>query len=90
MAAEDFTAAGGSMAAGSMAAGFGAAGFGATFHNGRFFGGFTGFGYPYFGDYDYGGYGPPYSQTWYYCSVPAGSYPYVTECSTGWVAVPAS
>jgi hypothetical protein len=29
------------------------------------------------------------SQTWYYCSDPAGYYPYVTQCNTGWQAVPA-
>jgi hypothetical protein len=33
----------------------------------------------------------PYaSQTWYYCSDPAGYYPYVTQCNTGWQAVLAS
>jgi hypothetical protein len=50
--------------------------------------------YPYWGDYpdyDYSGYSQPYaSQTWYYCSDPAGYYPYVTQCNTGWQAVPAS
>ena len=61
------------------------------FREGRFRGGFTGFGfYPYYGYYDYGGYGQPYSQTWYYCSDPAGYYPYVTQCNTGWQPVPAS
>ena len=30
------------------------------------------------------------SQTWYYCSDPAGYYPYVTQCNTGWQSVPAS
>ena len=65
---------------------------------GRFFGG-LGFGYygypygwdhnyPYYGYYDYS---QPYSsQTWYYCWDPAGYYPYVTQCNTGWQAVPAS
>src|ERR1700730_3872026 len=60
------------------------------------------YGYPYsdYGYYpDYGNhYGQPYSkhgqpnaaQTWYYCSNPAGYYPYVTQCNTGWQAVPAS
>jgi hypothetical protein len=57
--------------------------------------GFGYFGYPYGWDYypDYGYYGysqPYYSQTWYYCSDPAGYYPYVTQCNTGWQAVPAS
>jgi hypothetical protein len=64
---------------------------GDRFHEGRFRGGFTGFGfYPYYGYYDYGDYGQAYSQTWYYCSDPAGYYPYVTQCSTGWQTVPAS
>ncbi|MBV8133611.1 MAG: hypothetical protein JO282_14040 [Alphaproteobacteria bacterium] len=62
-----------------------------------FFGGAVG--YPwwgYYGDYGYPDYGyydysQPYSsQTWYYCSDPAGYYPYVTQCNTGWQAVPAS
>ena len=53
------------------------------------------YGYPYGGDYspDYGyyGYSQPYSsQTWYYCSDPAGYYPYVTQCNTGWQAVAAN
>ena len=57
--------------------------------------GFGFFGYPYGWDYspDYGyyGYSRPYSsQTWYYCSDPAGYYPYVTQCNTGWQTVPAS
>ena len=50
-------------------------------------------GYPDYGYYDYGqyNYGQPYaSQTWYYCSDPAGYYPYVAQCNTGWQAVPAS
>jgi hypothetical protein len=69
------------------------------FHNGRFhdnrffFGGSVAYpwwGYfPDYGYYDYS-YGQPYSsQTWYYCSDPAGYYPYVTECNSGWQAVPA-
>jgi hypothetical protein len=55
-----------------------------------FRGGFIG--YPWGGYYpDYGyDYSQPYSQTWYYCSDPAGYYPYVAQCSTGWQAVPAS
>jgi hypothetical protein len=71
-------------------------------HNrGFFFGG--GVAYPWLGDYPYGydgvyspeygyyGYSQPYpSQTWYYCSDPAGYYPYVTQCNIGWQAVPAS
>jgi hypothetical protein len=44
--------------------------------------------YPDYGYYDYS---QPYaSQTWYYCSDPAGYYPYVSQCNTGWQAVPAS
>jgi hypothetical protein len=71
-------------------------------HNrGFFFGG--GFAYPWWGyypydydgdyspDYGYYGYNQPYSSaTWYYCSNPAGYYPYVTQCNTGWQPVPAS
>ena len=60
--------------------------------NGFFFGG--SFGYPWWGyypDYGYYDYSQPYSsQTWYYCSDPAGYYPYVTQCNAGWQAVPAS
>ena len=58
--------------------------------------GFGYYGYPYGGDYNYPDYGyydysQPYSsQTWYYCWDPAGYYPYVTQCNTGWQAVPAS
>jgi hypothetical protein len=73
------------------------------FHDGRFggdrfrdrrffFGG--SFAYPWWGyypDYGYYDYGQSYStQTWYYCSDPAGYYPYVAQCNTGWQAVPAS
>jgi hypothetical protein len=57
-----------------------------------FFGGAIGFPwwgyYPDYGYYDYSQ--PNASQTWYYCSDPAGYYPYVTQCNTGWQAVPAS
>jgi hypothetical protein len=63
------------------------------FHDNRFFFGGS-FGYPWWGyypDYGYYDYSQPYSsQTWYYCSDPAGYYPYVTQCNTGWQAVPAS
>jgi hypothetical protein len=43
-------------------------------------------------DYGYYGYSQPYAATqyWYYCSNPAGYYPYVTQCNTGWQTVPAS
>jgi hypothetical protein len=65
---------------------------GDRFHDNRFF--FGGFGYPWWGyypDYGYYDYSQPYSaQTWYYCSDPAGYYPYVTQCNTGWQVVPAS
>jgi hypothetical protein len=71
---------------------------GGGFHNGRFhdnrffFGGSVG--YPWWGyypDYEYDDYSQPYSsQIWYYCSDPAGYYPYVTQCNTGWQTVPAS
>ena len=45
----------------------------------------------YYPDYGYYDYNQPYSsQTWYYCSDPPGYYPYVTQCNTGWQAVPAS
>jgi len=84
--------------------GFHAGGFhGDRFHDGRFdhdrfrdrrffFGG--AFAYPWWGyypDYGYYDYSQPYApQTWYYCSDPGGYYPYVTQCNTGWQAVPAS
>lgn len=62
------------------------------FHDNRFFFGGS-FAYPYWDYYpDYGdyGYSQPYSsQTWYYCSDPAGYYPYVAQCNTGWQSVPA-
>ena len=64
------------------------------FHDNRFFFGgslaypWWGY-YPDYGYYDYGYSQPYYSQTWYYCSDPAGYYPYVTQCNTGWQAVPA-
>ena len=67
------------------------------FRRGVFIGGlgFGYYGYPYGWDYspDYGysGYSQPYSsQNWYYCWDPAGYYPYVAQCNTGWQAVPAS
>jgi hypothetical protein len=70
------------------------------FHDGRFhdnrffFGGSVGFGYPWWGyypDYGYDNYSQPYaSQAWYYCADPAGYYPYVTQCNTGWQTVPAN
>jgi hypothetical protein len=66
---------------------------GGRFHDNRFFfGGSLAYpGWSYYPDYDYYGYSQPYSpQTWYYCSDPAGYYPYVTQCNTGWQPVPAS
>ena len=37
----------------------------------------------YYNPYEsYYGYGP-YAKYWYYCSDPAGYYPYVTQCNTG-------
>ena len=86
--------------------GFHGGGFhGGGFHGGGFHRGFAvglggiyapyawGYSYPY---YDYGysdyGYDQPYPvvQYWYYCSDPAGYYPYVAQCNTGWQPVPAS
>ncbi|MEI9987510.1 MAG: hypothetical protein WDN69_32845 [Aliidongia sp.] len=32
----------------------------------------------------------PQPQQWYYCSSPAGYYPYVQNCASGWQAVPAT
>jgi hypothetical protein len=40
-------------------------------------------------DYGYGSRPNP-RQSWYYCSNPAGYYPYVAHCKDGWRAVPAS
>jgi hypothetical protein len=40
-------------------------------------------------DYGYGS-RPNTRQSWYYCSDPAGYYPYVAQCKDGWQAVPAS
>jgi len=49
------------------------------------------YGWDYSPDYGYSGYSQPYAaQNWYYCSDPAGYYPYVTQCNTGWQAVPAN
>jgi hypothetical protein len=63
------------------------------FHDNRFFfgGSFAYPGWGYYPDYGYYDYSQPYSsQIWYYCSDPAGYYPYVTQCNTGWQTVPAS
>jgi hypothetical protein len=40
-------------------------------------------------DDDYGAQQPQVSQYWYYCSNPAGYYPYVSQCSLPWQTVPA-
>ena len=37
----------------------------------------------------YGAQQPQVSQYWYYCSNPAGYYPYVSQCSLPWQTVPA-
>src|SRR6266851_46589 len=70
--------------------GFHRGGFGG-FYGGGFYGdGFYGGGY--YGDYPsagYSDYSQPSAQTWYYCSNPAGYYPYVSQCYTGWQIVPA-
>jgi hypothetical protein len=46
------------------------------------------YGWDYYPEYNYdpGQYSAP--NTWYYCYDPAGYYPYVTQCNTGWQAVP--
>src|SRR6516225_6979778 len=79
---------------GGFHGGFHGGGFhGDGFHDNRFFfgGGFVDPWWGYYPDYGYYDYGQSYSsQTWYYCSDPAGYYPYVTQCNTGWQAVPAS
>lgn len=49
------------------------------------------YGWAYFPDHGYYGYSQPSSsQNLYYCSDPAGFYPYVTQCNNGWETVPAS
>jgi hypothetical protein len=60
---------------------WGGDGLGWTYHSDPWWG------YPDYGTYDYN---QPYaSQSWYYCSDPAGYYPYVTQCNTNWQTVPA-
>jgi hypothetical protein len=66
---------------------------GDRFHDRRFFfgGSFADPGWGYYPYYDYYDNSQPYSsQTWYYCSDPAGYYPYVGQCNTGWQTVPGS
>jgi hypothetical protein len=41
-----------------------------------------------YGDYDAYGQSSA-SQYWYYCTDPAGYYPYVSECSVTWQTAPA-
>jgi hypothetical protein len=98
----DFTVAS-RVCTGADLAGFTGAG-SSRFHDGRFggdrfrgnrffFGGAFAYpyGWDYYPDYGYYDYGQPYSsQTWYYCSDPAGYYPYVAQCNTGWQAVQAN
>jgi hypothetical protein len=55
--------------------------------------GWTYYSNPWWGYYPYDdyNYNQPYvSQPWYYCSDPAGYYPYVPQCNTAWQTVPAS
>jgi hypothetical protein len=69
---------------------------GGGFHAGGFYGGGWDDGLGW--GYDSAGYGwdNPLSynqatapQSWYYCTNPAGYYPYVTQCSVAWQPVPA-
>ena len=84
---------GGFHGGGVHSGGFHSGGFGG-FHRGYFPRGGTYYGYPWWGYYpddSYYDYNQPYTgQTWYYCTDPAGYYPYVTQCNTGWQGVPAS
>ena len=80
---------------GNYGYGYGRGGYG--YGNGGYgwWGGGPGGGWTWWGDaypdYDYYDYSQPYaSPTWYYCSNPAGYYPYVTQCNTSWQTVPAS
>jgi hypothetical protein len=49
------------------------------------------YGYDYPGDYpgyvQNAAYAPPQAQYWAYCRNPQGYYPYVSECSEGWLPV---
>jgi hypothetical protein len=70
---------------------------GGGFHGGGFHGGVGGFHGAVYGAYTAGDYSDDYygdeqpspSQVWYYCSDPAGYYPYVTQCDTDWQMTPA-
>ena len=97
---------GGGFHAGLHAGGFRGGGFHAGRFRGGFYHGFYpgfGLGLAYGLGYPWGwGYYPPYdsyygdaepnavAQNWYYCSSPAGYYPYVTQCYGPWQVVPAS
>jgi hypothetical protein len=85
---------GGGFHGGFHGGGFHGGGFhGDRFHDRRFFfgGSFADPGWGYYPYYDYYDYSQPYSsQTWYYCYDPAGYYPYVGQCNTGWQTVPGS
>jgi len=74
-------------------------GYAYPYYNHGYYGNYPDYGYygydpgsSYYGNYPDYGYGsrPSVGQTWYYCSDPAGYYPYVAQCNTGWQAVPAS
>jgi hypothetical protein len=50
----------------------------------------TGLGWPYYSYPNESYYGAgPYTQYWY-CDDPAGYFPYVQQCNTGWQTVPAN
>ena len=57
--------------------------YGGGFYGGGFYGGYPSDGYS---EYDQ----PSSAAIWYYCADPAGYYPNVTQCYTGWQSVPAS
>ena len=46
-----------------------------------------GYGYEYPGNVQSAAYAPPQAQYWAYCRNPQGYYPYVSECSEGWLPV---
>jgi len=94
---------GGAHGGGFHGGGFHAGRFHGGFNHGFYPGFYPGFGlgvalgsvYPwgwggYPSGYGYYGYAGPYTaQNWYYCSNPAGYYPYVTQCYGPWQVVPA-
>jgi len=97
---------GGFHAGGSHSGGFHGGGFHAGGSHGRFASVHNGFGDGHGGHWYHGWrngrygwwlWGPglawtlyPYASQSWYCSDPAGYYPYVTQCSTGWQSAPAS